>query len=40
MNVSEIPQTPEKIIIGLSVVFGIFFVLFIGYTIYKVVIEK
>ena len=40
MNVSEIPQTPEKIVISLGIIFAIILFVGIGFAIYKTVIDK
>jgi hypothetical protein len=36
MNVSEIPNTPEMIVMGVGIIFGIGLLLLIGYMLYKI----
>jgi len=40
MNVSEIPQTPEKMFIVIAIILGIGFIVAILYAIYQLFINK
>jgi len=40
LNVSAIPQTPEKVIMGVGIVFGIGFICLILWTLYQAYVNK
>ena len=40
MNVSAIPQTPEKMVIGVGITIAIAFVCLMGWTLYQAYINK